>query len=69
MNMNLISYFIKGGTKMPFKLKQTCIFQLPDYVSVYKLLILSSMKVLKGKTIYKINELLRNIQYVSVTGA
>ena len=69
MNMNLISYFIKGGTKTPFKLKQTCIFQLLDYVSVYKLLIPSSMKVLKGKTIYKINELLRNIQYVSVTGA
>ena len=67
--MNLISYFIKGCTKTPFKLKQTCIFHLPDYVSVYKLLIPSSMKVLKGKTIYKTNELLGNIQYVSVTGA
>ena len=69
MNMNRISYFMKGGTKTPFKLKQNCIFQLPDYVSVYELLIPSSMKVLKGKTIHKINELLRNIQYVSVTGA
>ena len=44
MNMNLTSYFMKGGTKTPFKLKQTCIFQLPDYVSVYELLIPSSMK-------------------------
>ena len=69
MNMNLISPFMTSGTKTPYKPKQTCIFQLLDCVSVYNLLILSSMKVLKGKTIHKINGLIKNIQYVSGTGA
>ena len=27
MNMNLIRPFMMGGTKTPYKLKQTCIFQ------------------------------------------
>ena len=51
MNMNLISPFMTDGTRMTLKLKQTCIFQLLDYVSVYNLSLPSGMKVLKGKTI------------------
>ena len=45
-----------GGTKMTCKLKQTCIFQLLGYISVYNLLLPSGMKVLKGKIIHKIND-------------
>ena len=65
MNMNLISPFMMGGTKTPHKLKQTCIFQLLNWVSVHNLLILPGMK---GKTVHKINGLKRNIQYVSGAG-
>ena len=69
MNMNLISPTLTGGTKTPYKLKQTCIFQLLDCVSVYNLCLPSNIKVLKSKTIHKINELIRNIQYFISTGA
>ena len=37
-------------TKTPYKLKQTCIFQLLDCASVYDVLLLYGMKVLNGKT-------------------
>ena len=67
--MNLISPFMTDGTKTPYKLKQTCIFQLLDCVRVYNVLLLYGMKVLKGKTIHKINGLIRNIQNFSGTGA
>ena len=69
MNMNLIRPFMMGGTKAPYKLKQTCIFQQLDCVSVYDLFLPSGMKVLKGKTVHKINGLIRNIQYFSGTGS
>ena len=49
MNMNLISHFMKGGTKMSFKLKKACIFPLLNCVSVYNLSMPSPMKVLKVK--------------------
>ena len=52
--MNLINPFMMGDTKLPYKLKQTCIFQLLDCLSVYKLLLPSGMKVLKAKTVQKI---------------
>ena len=65
MNMNLISPFMTCVTK----LKQTCIFQLLDCVSVYDLLLQSSMKVLKGKAVHRINWLIGNIQHFSGTGA
>ena len=58
MNMNLIRPFMMGGNKTPYKLKQTCIFQQLDCVSVSGLFLPSGMKVLKGKTVYKINGLL-----------
>ena len=69
MNMDLIRPFTTGGTKTPYKLKQTCIFKLLVCVSVYDLSLPSGMKVLKGKTIHKVNGLIRNIQYFSGTGA
>ena len=69
MNMKLISPFRAGGTKMTFKLKQSCIFQLPGCVSICDVLLLSDMKVLTGKIVHKINGLIRNIQYFSGTGA
>ena len=62
MNMNLIGSFMTGGTKTTYKLTQTCIFQLLDCVNVYNILLPSGMKVLKGKTIHKINGLIKNIQ-------
>ena len=61
--MNLISPFMMDGTKMPYKLKQTCFFQLLDCLSVYDLLLTSGMKVLKAKAVHKINGLIRDIQY------
>ena len=69
MNLNLIMPFMIGGTKTPCKLRQTCIFQQLDGISVYELFLSSGMKVFKGKTVYKINVLIRNIQYSSGTGA
>ena len=69
MNMHLIGPFMMDGTEMPYKLKQTCISQLLDCVSVYNVLLLYGMKVLKGKTVHKINGLVTNIQYFSGTGA
>ena len=57
MNMNLVSPFMMVGTKIPYKLKQACIFQLLDCLSVY------GMKVLKAKTVHKIYGLIRDIQY------
>ena len=67
--MNMTSPFMADGIKMPYKLKQICIFQQLDCVSVFNLLLPSSTKVLIGKTIHKINGLMRNIQYFSGTGA
>ena len=61
MNMNLINLFMMGGTKMTYKLKQTCFFQLLDCLSVQDLLLTSGMKVLKAKTAHRINGLI--IQY------
>ena len=58
-----------GGTKTPYKRKQNCIFQLLDCLSEYNLLLLSNMKVLKGKTLHKTYGLIRNIQYASGTVA
>ena len=55
--MNLVSPFMMVGTKTPYKLKQACIFQLLDCLSVY------GMKVLKAKTVHKIYGLIRDIQY------
>ena len=49
------------GTKTPYKLKQTCIFQLLDCVSEYNLLLPSDIKMLKGKTIHEINGSTRDI--------
>ena len=60
MNINLINPFMTGVTKTPYKLKQTCIFQLLDWASKYNLLLPSDMKVFKGKTIHKINGLIGN---------
>ena len=54
---------------MPYKLEQICIFQLLDCLSKYNLLLQSGMKMLKGKTVHKINGLISNIQYFSGTGA
>ena len=53
MSMNLMSPFMMSGTKMPYELKQTCIFQLLDCLSVYDLLLPFGMKVLKAKTVHK----------------
>ena len=61
IKMNLISLFMTGCTKTLHKLKQTCIFQLPYCVCMYDILRLSNMKVLKGKTVHKINGLVKNI--------
>ena len=58
MNTNLITPFMIDGTKMPYKLKQTCIFQLLDYVSVHDVLLLYGMKVLKVKGIFNISMVL-----------
>ena len=58
-----------SSVKTQCKLKQTCIFQLLPCVSVYELLLLSDMKVLKAKIVHKINVLISNIQYFSGTGA
>ena len=62
--MNLMTPIMMGGIKMPYKLKQTCIFQLLDCLSVYDLLLPFDMKVLKAKTVHKINGLIRDIQYL-----
>ena len=69
ININLIKPFMTGGTKTLYKLKQTCIFQLLDCVCGCDLLLPSGMKMLKGKTVHKINGLIRNIQYFSGTVA
>ena len=39
-HMNLINPFMTDDTKTPYKLKQTCIFQLLDCASVYDVLLL-----------------------------
>ena len=62
MNINLINPVMTGVTKAPYKLKKPSIFQLLDCVSEYDLLLPSDIKVLKGKTVHKINGLIRNIQ-------
>ena len=56
--------FHDRGTKMPYKLKQTCIFQLLDCLSVYNFLLPFTMKLLKAKTVHEINGLIRDIQYL-----
>ena len=63
MDMNLISPFMIACTKMLYKLKQTCIFQLLDCLSVYNVLLPFGIKVLKAKTVHKRNGLLRDILY------
>ena len=67
IKMNLISPFMTGCAETLHKLKQTCIFQLPYCVCMYDILRLSSMKVLKGKTVYKINGLVKNIATEALT--
>ena len=56
------------GTKMPYKLKQTCIFQLLDCLSVYNFLLPFTIKLLKAKTVHEINGLIRDIQYLFFLG-
>ena len=62
MNMVLISTFMTGGTKMPYKLKKN-----PAGLCVYNILLPSGEKLLKCKTVHKINGLIGNIQYFSGT--
>ena len=66
MNMNLISPFVRGGTKCHINLNKSALL---DCLSKYNLLLRSGMKMLKGKTVHKINGLISNIQYFSGTGA
>ena len=47
-----------GGIKTPYKLKKNYIFQLPDCVSEYNLLLPPSMEMLKGKTAHNIDGLI-----------
>ena len=56
MNIRLINPFMSGGTKTPYKLKRTCIFQLLDCVFEYEFLLLFGMKMLKGKIVNKLND-------------
>ena len=42
------------GTKMPYKLKQTCNFQLLDYLYMYDLLLPIDIEELKAKNVLKI---------------
>ena len=60
--MDLISLFMRNGTKTSYNLNKPASFNC-------NVLLLSGMKVLiKGKIIHKINELIMNIQYFSGTG-
>ena len=52
MNMDLVSPFMIGGTRTPYKLINQHLL-IAGFLSVYDLLLPSGMKVLKGKTIQK----------------
>ena len=47
-----------GGIKAPNKVKKDYIFQLPDCVSEYDLLLPRDMEMLKGKTAHKVDGLI-----------